>query len=317
MGSPAIAMAETPVTPLPHLPALDTPLGETPQFPARGLREPLTAGLNPDLTSARPFTVEGLDPRLPLPIEQKVYDGVFAKYGEDQPYLHHDGDTIMVAVKEQAEFSGEATITRDGNLKIPGTEDYVAARGRDATQIENLIARTLRPYLRLAPVVRVTTTRGGGGYYYVLGGVKNQGKFPLGIKPLALSEAVFRANAASGESLNLEDAANQAARMNFTLANNAALERVLLITPHPTAPQATVYNIAAALYGGVTGQNPAVRDGQIIVVGESDNLRLEEYIRAALSRDNQRAPLLKTYQAEAPYLDSQLLDVYHGSALPQ
>jgi protein involved in polysaccharide export with SLBB domain len=317
MGSPIIAMAETPVTPRPVLPSLDTPVGAHPQFPSRGLREPLTMGLNPDLTNSRPLTVEGLDPRQPLPIEQKVYDGVFAKYGEDKPYLHHEGDSVAITVKDQPEFCGTAVIERDGKFRMPGTEDFIAARGRDATQIEHLIARTIRPYVRLAPVVRVVTARGAGGYYYVLGGVKNQGRFPIGLKPLSLSEAVFRANSAPLENRDLDSEANAPARTNFALAERAALERVMLITPHPTAPQAAVYNVASALYGGVSGQNPPVLDGQIIVVGESDNLRLEEYIRAALARDNQRAPLLKTYDPTAPHLDSHLLDVYGESVLPQ
>jgi hypothetical protein len=94
------------------------------------------------------------------------------------------------------------------------------------------------------------------------------------------------------------------------LANNAVLERVLLITTHRAAPEAEIYNVAVALYGGVKGQNPLVKDGQIIVVGENDNLRLEDYIRQALARDNRHAPALKTYNASQPRLDSPLLNAY-------
>ncbi|GHS96551.1 hypothetical protein FACS1894139_08660 [Planctomycetales bacterium] len=310
LGSPAVAMAETPVNARPVLPSLDTLPGQNPQFPERGAREPLTFGVNPDLVAARPFTVGGLDPRQPMPIEQQVYAGAYAEPGEDEPYNHQDGDVITLTVKNQPEFNGSAVIERDGRVRIPGTEDYVVARGKNTAQIADGIARAIRPYVRQYPAVRVQTASGSGGYYYVLGGVKHQGRFPLGMKPLSLSEAVFRANAELLDDRSPDAVANAPIRDDYTLADNTALERVLLITPHRTAPRAKIYNVASALYGGVNGQNPLVKNGQIVVVGESDNLRLEDYIRQALARDNQHAPLLKTYDPHSPTLDSPLLNDY-------
>ncbi|MBP5233953.1 MAG: polysaccharide biosynthesis/export family protein [Planctomycetes bacterium] len=321
MGSPAIAMATQPVNERPVLPALDNMPGAQPRWPGRGLREPLMAGPNPDLADSRPLTVEGLNPKAPMPVEQKVYGGVYPEESADAPYLHQIGDRVSIRIVEQPELSGLAVVERDGRLRIPGTEDFVAAKGLDATQIASAVARAVRPYVRKFPVVRVVTEQASGGYYYVLGGVKNQGRFPLGMSPVTLSEAVFRANSSLlARPRTLDAEGNAPGRENFQTAGNAALERVLLITPHRTAPQAAVYNVAAALYGGVGAQNPVIKPGQIIVVGQNDNLRIEEYIRMALARDNKRAPLLKTYDegdGKKPYLDSPNLDVYAPSILPQ
>lgn len=319
MGYPAMSVAEMPVNEPPVLPSLDNRFGENAAYPMRGLREPLMVGLNPDLADNRPLMVNGLDPRQPLPVEQKIYEGAYSTFDHDAPYFHHDGDEIIITVKDNPEFSGKSNIERDGRCKIPGTDDYIVARDRDAQQITQSVAQTLRPYLRKFPSVRVVTDSASGGYYYVLGGVLNQGRFPLGAQSLRLSDAVFRANSTLlGETRTVNNEANAKAREHFTLEQNAALERVMVITPHRTAPQATVYNVAQAIYGGVNAQNPIIKPNQIIVVGENNNLRLEEYIREALARDNKRAPLLKTYGHETapPYLNSPALNTYANSRNP-
>ncbi len=288
MGYPAFEMANVPVGTPPVLPAMQQ---LTENMPAadrwQGLHDPLRQGLNPDLVTSRALPVAGMNPRAPMPIEQKVYGGAYGKQESDITYRHLEGDVLKVVVKSSPEFCGDVTVADDGYIQIPGTEDFIRAKGLDTTQIANQISKTLRPYVRKNPVVRVTTLEARGGYYYVFGGVKNQGRFPIGKKPIKLSEAVFRADSsllAQAQTINAEG--NAQARDEFNHVDKGWLGEVVLVTPHRVHPIANKYNVAESLFGGLGKNNPIVKPGQIIIVPDRDDPELEGYIQKILIKDN-------------------------------
>ncbi len=293
MGYPGFAMADVGVGTPPVLPAMQE---ITEKMPAasrwQGIHDPLRQGVNPDLVADRPLQVAGMNPRLPMPVEQKVYGGLYGKEESEDNYRHLAGDKLKIVVKESPEFSGEVIVSEDGDIQIPGTEDFVQAKGLDTNQIANNIVRTIRPYIRKSPVVRVTTLEARGGYYYVFGGVKNQGRFPIGKQPIHLSEAVFRADSsllAQARTINSE--ANAQARDSFEHVDKGWLGEVVLITPHRTHPIANKYNVAESLFGGLNKNNPIVKPGQIIIVPDRDDPELETYIQKILIKDNYKLML--------------------------
>ena len=288
MGYPAFAMANVGVGIPPVLPAMQE---ITEKMPAadrwQGIHDPLKQGLNPDLVASRPLPVAGMNPRLPMPVEQKVYGGIYGKEESEDPYRHLSGDILKISVKNSPEFCGEVTIADDGYIQLPGTEDFVKAKGHDTAQIANSIVNTLRPYVRKQPVVRVTTLEARGGYYYVFGGVKNQGRFPIGKQPIKLSEAIFRADSsllAQAKTINAEG--NAQARDKFEHTSKGWLGEVVLITPHRVHPIANKYNVAESLFGGMNKNNPVIKPGQIIIVPDREDPELENYIQKILIKDN-------------------------------
>ncbi len=276
MGYPGIAMANVPVATMPVLPPVDKVYPEN----AIRLRQPILSGVNPDLVVKRPMPVEGLDPRAPMPIEQQVYGGRYKGEAADKPYVYIEGDSVRVSVNNHPEFNGVSEIEADGKIKIPGTEDYVIARGRDDQQIQLAIARTIRPYVRKQAVVRVQAEVAQGGYYSIFGGIRNQGRFPMGRKAIRLSEAVFRADSellAQAKTANAM--ANDQLRQGFEHKRGGWLGEVVLVTPHQNFPEVKEYNVARSLFGGKLDDDPYLKPGQIIIVRDRSNIELESYIR--------------------------------------
>ncbi len=293
MGYPAFAMANVGVGTPPVLPAMQE---ITEKIPAadrwQGIHDPLRQGLNPDLVASRALPVAGMNPKLPMPIEQKIYGGAYGKEESDKTYRHLEGDILKIVVKNSPEFCGEVTVADDGYIQLPGTEDFVKAKGLDTNQIANNIVNTIRPYIRKSPAVRVTTLEARGGYYYIFGGVKNQGRFPIGKKPIKLSEAVFRSDStllAQAQSINAEG--NAQARDEFNHIDRGWLGEVVLITPHRIHPIANKYNVAESIFGGLGKNNPVVKPGQIIIVPDRDDPELETYIQRILIKDNYKLML--------------------------
>ena len=80
MGYPAFAMANVGVGIPPVLPAMQE---ITEKMPAadrwQGIHDPLKQGLNPDLVASRPLPVAGMNPRLPMPVEQRFMEAYTVK----------------------------------------------------------------------------------------------------------------------------------------------------------------------------------------------------------------------------------------------
>ncbi|MCC8190474.1 MAG: polysaccharide biosynthesis/export family protein [Planctomycetes bacterium] len=206
------------------------------------------------------------------PMEQLVYGGGYPDLDRPEAYRLMPKDIITVTVRDHPEFSAELTIQPDGTVRIPNAPDLVRLRGRTVEEAAGAIQETLQPYVRGECLVRVQANRARGGYYYVFGDVLQPGRFPMGLEPIRLSEAVLAANweanparrDADGDDLGPSFPA-ATPRGRFVAPPTADLTGVMLITPHRSQPVRTRHDVRAALLG-LTAGDPLVRPGQIVVV---------------------------------------------------
>lgn len=267
-----------------------------PPMPMRGAGE-LYSGVQPldvrvgsdHLGHARPFGVAGLNPGGGLPIEQLIFGGPYPERGDEGIYRYEPGDRIRITVKDHPEFDGVVTVEPDGAVQIPNTQDHIRVVGLEEGQVTAAIAKAIRPYVRRVPVVRVATMLGQGGYYHIFGGVENPGRYPIGDRPLRLSEAVFRA---SSTRLQASDKETRDERLAADLSGGARegfgvesdLRVVDVITPHRSHPLRETVNVAESLFGGRTGDDPHVRPGQIILVRTGADARFLGEVDRLFSR---------------------------------
>lgn len=206
------------------------------------------------------------------PIEQLVFGGDYPDIDKPESYRLMPKDEASVTVKDHPEFSGKLVVQPDGTVRVPNTPDLVRIRGMTVDEAAEEIRRHLSVYVRGECVVRLQANRARGGYYFVFGDVLQPGRFPMGMEPVRLSDAVLAANweanparlDADGDELGPAFPA-ASPRGKFIAPRSADLARVMLITPHRSQPARTVHDVRSAMLG-VTANDPVVRPGQIIVV---------------------------------------------------
>ncbi len=206
------------------------------------------------------------------PVEQLVYGGDFPDLDQPEKYRFMPKDEITVTVKDHPEFSGPVVIQPDGTVRLPNTPDLVRLRGLNADEAAEAICGALAPYIKGECLVRVQANRASGGYYYVFGDVLQPGRFPMGIEPVKLSEAILAANwevnpaqrDVNGDDLSPSFPA-AVPRGKYVSPGSADLARVMLVTPHRSQPARSIHDVRSALMG-MTGDDPLVRAGQIIIV---------------------------------------------------
>ncbi len=205
------------------------------------------------------------------PIEQLVFGGDYPDMDKPELYRLSPRDVISVTVRDHPEFSAKLDIQADGTVRIPNTPDFIRLRGLTVDEAADEIRRNLQIYVKGECVVRVQTNRARGGYYFVFGDVNQPGRFPMGLEPVKLSDAILAANWETNPARMDEDdelgPAFPAAgpRGKFNAPASADLARVVLITPHRSQPVRTTHDIRSAMLG-MTNNDPAIRPGQIIVV---------------------------------------------------
>lgn len=213
------------------------------------------------------------------PVEQLVYGGDYPDLDKPELYRLMPKDVISVTVKDHPEFSGKLEIQPDGTIRIANTPDFIRIRGMTVDESAEEIRRNLSVYVRGECVVRVQANRARGGYYFVFGDVLQPGRFPMGLEPVKLSDAVLAANweanpsrlEADGDELGPAFPA-ASPRGRFIAPRSADLARVMLITPHRSQPARTVHDVRGAMLG-MTANDPAIRPGQIVVVPSLDPAR--------------------------------------------
>ncbi|MBN2712794.1 MAG: polysaccharide biosynthesis/export family protein [Planctomycetes bacterium] len=237
-----------------------------------------------------PKLTPGLAPAGMQPIKQLIYGGSHPDHDAPDTFKLRHKDKIKVLVKEHPEFSGILEIAQDGMIQIPNTEDLIRAEGKSVDQIREALVERIAPYIQDKPRIEVNIDYAAGGYYYIYGEVANQGRFPLGIQPIRLSEAVFRANstrlqAAAEESREerLRTETEVGARESFSISKYAKLDTVSVIIPHRSRPCRKVFNVKTAMFQGMTGNDPVVRPGQIIWVPSSFDKRLIEFAKRVIA----------------------------------
>ncbi|MDR1536303.1 MAG: polysaccharide biosynthesis/export family protein, partial [Planctomycetota bacterium] len=274
--------------PLPELPSAPLPR-VLPDDPRRAAWE---AGIGPEKGSEIPlpgrrrfpqapaFPVAGPPIRTPgagagthfYPVEQLVYGGDYPDLDKPELYRLMPKDVVTVAIKDHPEFSGELEIQPDGTVRLPNTPDLVRLRGLTVEEAAQAVQAAAAVYLKGPALARVQANRARGGYYFVFGEVLQPGRFPLGIEPVKLSEAILAANWEANPSRRDLDGDELGPsfpaalpRGRYLAPPTADLARVELITPHRSQPARSVHDVRSALLG-VTGDDPAVRPGQIILV---------------------------------------------------
>ncbi len=212
------------------------------------------------------------------PIEQLVFGGDYPDIDKPELYRLMPRDVITVAVRDHPEFSGKLDIQADGTVHIPNTHDLIRLRGLAVDEAAEEIRRNLQVYVKGECVVRVQANRARGGYYFVFGDVNQPGRFPMGLEPVKLSDAILAANwEANPNRMDQDDELGPAfpaagPRGKFIAPQSADLARVMLITPHRSQPVRTMHDVRSAMLG-MTNNDPAVRPGQIIVVPSLDPRR--------------------------------------------
>ncbi len=209
------------------------------------------------------------------PVEQLVYGGAHGELDSPGVYRLMPRDVISVTVRDHPEFSGQLTLQPDGTVRVPNTPDPVPLRGMTADEAADALRRSLAVYVKGDCVVRVQANRARGVYYFVFGDVKQPGRFPMGLEPVRLSDAVMAANFETNpthldEDEELGPAFPAASPRGASVAPRTAdLARVMLITPHRSQPVRTTHDLRQAMLG-MTAGDPPVRPGQIIVVPSLD-----------------------------------------------
>ncbi|MDR1744411.1 MAG: polysaccharide biosynthesis/export family protein, partial [Planctomycetota bacterium] len=209
------------------------------------------------------------------PIEQLVFGGDYPDIDKPELYRLMPRDVVTVTVKDHPEFSGTLDIQADGTVRIANTPDLIRLRGLAVDEAAEEIRRTLQVYVKGECVVRVQANRARGGYYFVFGDVNQPGRFPMGLEPVRLSDAILAANwEANPNRMEQDDELGPAfpaagPRGKFIAPRSADMARVMLITPHRSQPVRTLHDVRSAMLG-MTGNDPAVRPGQIIVVPSLD-----------------------------------------------
>lgn len=212
-----------------------------------------------------------------IPIEQEVYGGQFRDKGDDGKYRLSTGDKIRIIVDEHPEFSGTLEVKADGSIELPLTQKRLNVSNMTTDDVTRSVSKLLAPYFRGTPIITTAVELAASRYYYVFGEVTNQGRFPMGLNNIRVSEVVMRANStimagtddqfSVAERLQAEVGTNM--RENFGNPKYADLRKVYLITPHRSNPEREVVNVKDALLQGRTGDDPYIKPGQIIFVPSS------------------------------------------------
>ncbi len=208
-------------------------------------------------------------------IEQLVFGGDYPDIDRPELYRLQPKDVITVTVKDHPEFSDKLEIQPDGTVRIPNAPDLVRLRGLTVDEAADEIRRSIQAYIKGETVVRVQANRARGGYYFVFGDVTQPGRFPMGLEPIRLSDAVLAANWEVNRNRMDDDEdlgpafPAASARGKYIAPRSADMARVMLITPHRSQPSRTVHDVRSAMLG-VTRSDPVVRPGQIIVVPSLD-----------------------------------------------
>lgn len=206
------------------------------------------------------------------PIEQLVYGADYPELDKPELYRLMPRDIVTVTVKDYPEFGGQLEIQADGTVHIANTSDFVRIRGLTAEEAGSAIGAALAKYVKGECLVRVQANRARGGYYLVFGDVLQPGRFPMGMEPIRLSEALLAANWEANPARRDMDGdelgpsfPTASPRGRYVAPASADLARVMLVTPHRSQPSRTIHDVRAAMMG-VRAKDPFVRPGQIIIV---------------------------------------------------
>ncbi|MFH0910559.1 MAG: polysaccharide biosynthesis/export family protein [Planctomycetota bacterium] len=231
------------------------------------------------------------------PVRELIYGGPYVPYEGIRPYRFGVNDQILLRVEGHDELSGKLQVITDGTVELPLVRERIPAIDRTREELKRAIVRSLAKYVEGEPRVELGIDFAAGRYYYVFGEVQTAGRFPMGIRPVTVSEAVFRANSSSlldakrrsgtyggvWEEVGVEERIraelDTSHRENFLVSQTADFRKIYVITPHRTRPTREIVNVKAILYEGKTGDDRVVKPGQVIFVPSAADTRFLRFVR--------------------------------------
>ncbi|MBN1256410.1 MAG: polysaccharide biosynthesis/export family protein [Planctomycetes bacterium] len=226
-----------------------------------------------------------------LPVKQLIYGGPYGDQAGRRDYQLAVGDELTLDVEDHPELSGTVVVLTDGSIELPLVKKSVPARGRTLHALEQDLLVRLQAYALDPYLTKLRLDYAGGNYYYIFGEVKNPGRYPMGANEIRVSEAVFRANSASlanaVEGLSMKEQIRAETetpmRTGYRAKRFAEMNRVYLITPHRSRPTRRIIDVQAALQQGLTGNDPYLRQGQIIFVPSAADVRLARFFKRIIA----------------------------------
>lgn len=252
------------------------------------------------------------------PVKEMVYGGLNQKMEDIHEYRFGKNDQMNLIVAGHKEFSGKIQVLSDGTVELPLLKKRIPALNLTRNQLKMAIKRELNQYVRKEPEVQLGIDFAAGQYYYVFGEVKQAGRYPMGVSPITVSEAIFRANSAAGfttrnsaggvtintrEQIGIEERIkaelDTSPRLSFNIQRESDLSKVYVITPHRSRPVREIVNVKKILIEGKTGGDKIIKPGQIIFVPSAIDERFSRFVERIIS------PL-----SRAQDLDHKVSEVY-------
>jgi protein involved in polysaccharide export with SLBB domain len=103
-------------------------------------------------------------------------------------------DVISVEVDEHSEFGGNFKVEEDGTFELPTVYRRIYVSGLSTRQAEARICDIIGEMVVGSPTVRVKVLLSRSRDYYILGAVKQEGKYFMGLQDVTVRDALIEAN---------------------------------------------------------------------------------------------------------------------------
>lgn len=242
------------------------------------------------------------------PVKEMVYGGLNRALEDINDYRFGKNDQMSLRVDGHDEFSGKIQILTDGSVELPLLKKRIPALNLTREELKESIKKEIEPYLLTDPKIQLGIDFAAGQYYYIFGEVDTPGRWPMGISPITVSEAVFRANSSSylerktsgntktavsvetREKIGVEERIkaelDTSPRFDFEVDKAADLRKVYIITPHRSRPTREIVNVKEILVEGKTGNDKIIKPGQIIFVPSAIDERFMRFTERLLAPIN-------------------------------
>lgn len=204
-----------------------------------------------------------------------------------QPYILGIDDVVKIKVETHPELSGDFPVTPEGTVFLPLLGD-VTAKGLTKEELAKVLQERYSEYVK-----EVRLTVGISQYrskkIYALGEIHKPGIVYM-----------------KGNVLNLLDAIVQAGLPT----EDAALDRVYVITPALHDPVIKKVNMKKVMYKGIMAENLMLKPNDIVVVPASFSSSLSSYLDIILAPSRRIKELDKIYhyfENREKYLEREIV----------
>lgn len=154
-------------------------------------------------------------------------------------------DIVSVEVVDHAEFGGNFKIEEDGTFELPTVFRRVHMSGLTPRQAEARIHDIIRDLVVGSPTVRVKVLLSRSREYYMLGAVRHEGRYFMGLEDVTVRDAIIEAD---------------------LWGDGAKTGTVYIITPDRDNKPSYVTVDGAAILQGKLRDNVVLKPGDIIYV---------------------------------------------------